>query len=206
MSVGGCCVWNRGPQGCLCTYRTIVADPPWLERGAGKCKRGADRHYSLLSSRDIPRVMMSAPDWRIADDAHMYLWITDNFLQDGLYVASQLGFRYVRTLAWFKGDDAEQDEDIKLQMGIGQYLRGQHELCLFCVRGDGYAVRTERRDIGSAIIARRGEHSAKPEAFYQLVEQRSYGPYLEMFSRRARPGWAAWGNQVAPIADTPEVS
>lgn len=179
------------------TYSTIVADPPWQERGAGKCKRGADRHYPLLSTRDIPRVMMSAPEWRPANDAHLYLWVTNNFLSDGLFVMSALGFRYVTNLVWVKG--TLRDESVDPQLGIGQYFRGQHELCFFGVRGDGYAVRTERRDIGSALIATRGRHSAKPSSSYELIEQRSRGPYLEMFARSGRPGWDAWGNQ-APAA------
>lgn len=174
------------------TIATVLADPPWKEHGAGKSVRGAQRHYPLLSTRDIPRVMMSAPQWTIADDAHMYLWVTDNFLQDGLFVASSLGFSYVRTIAWFKGDT----ETEHLQSGIGQYFRGCHELCLFCVRGDGYAVRTERRDLKSAFIERRTLHSRKPDSFYDLVEARSAGPYLEMFARSGRPGWESWGNEA----------
>lgn len=188
----------REPQ-----YATITADPPWLERGAGKCKRGADRHYPLLDTHDIPRVMMSAPEWRPATDAHLYLWVTNNFLSDGLFVMSALGFRYVTNIAWFKGSEEIDQNDVahvELQTGIGQYFRGQHELCLFGVRGDGYAVRTERRNIGSAFLDRRGKHSAKPESFHAMVEARSRGPYLEMFARSGRPGWDAWGNQAPEVA------
>lgn len=176
------------------TFATIVADPPWQERGAGKSKRGADRHYPLLPTRDIARVMFSAPAWRPADDAHLYLWVTDNFLPDGLFVMSTLGFRYVRAIVWVKGE--ERMAHVDLQMGIGQYFRGQHEICLFGVRGDGYAIRTDRKDLGSVLVDRRGRHSAKPPSFYDLVEQRSRGPYLEMFCRSPRAGWSAWGNEL----------
>lgn len=173
-------------------FRTVLLDPPWLERGAGKVKRGADRHYPLLPTVDIPRVIQSAPVWhRIADDAHMYLWATNNFLQDGLWVMSMLGFRYVTKLEW-----------VKDRVGLGQYWRGRTEPLLFGVRGEGYAVRTERRDLDNVIDdpdcygAPRGEHSAKPELFRDLIEQRSHGPYLEMFARTPREGWTLWGNEA----------
>jgi N6-adenosine-specific RNA methylase IME4 len=178
----------------MINFATITADPPWLERGAGKSIRGAQRHYPLLRTRDIPRVMMVAPEWRPAKHAHLYLWVTNNFLQDGLYVMSALGFRYVTNIAWLKGE--ERAEETSLQAGIGQYFRGAHELCLFGVRGSGLVQRTARRDIKSAFVARRDVHSRKPESFYELVEARSNGPYLECFARSGRPGWASWGNEA----------
>lgn len=178
-------------------FRTVLADPPWLERGAGKVKRGADRHYPLLPTHDIPRVMQSAPQWHdVADGAHLYLWVTNNFLPDGLWVMSMLGFRYVTNLAW-----------VKDRAGLGQYFRGKHELLLFGVRGSGFDVRTERRDLDTVIDdptlygAPRGEHSAKPHLFHELIEQRSHGPYLEMFARTNRVGWSAWGNQAPEPAE-----
>ena len=78
-------------------YRCIVADPPWNERGGGKIKRGADRHYPLMKTPDIA-CMLLAPAWRPAESCHLWLWVTDNFLPDGLLVMDALGFRYVRTM------------------------------------------------------------------------------------------------------------
>lgn len=173
------------------TYATIMADPPWLERGSGKCKRGADKHYPLLHTRDIPGVMQASPLWQPADDCHLYLWVTSNHLPSGLEVMRALGFRYVSQFAWVKAR-----EGVRVQVGIGQYFRGQHELCLFGVRGDGYAVRTDARNVGSVIIAPRTRHSQKPEAAYELIERRSKGPRLEMFARTKRGGWDAWGNAI----------
>lgn len=174
-------------------FRTIMADPPWLERGGGKIKRGADRHYPLLATRDIPRVMMNAPLWNPALDAHLYLWATNNFLPDALGVVSTLGFRYITNICW-----------VKDRAGLGQYFRGQHELLLFAVRGRGFDAKTEDRSITSVLDepsvygSPRGQHSAKPHLFHELVEQRSTGPYLEMFGRgEPREGWQSWGNEVA---------
>ena len=76
-------------------YRTVLADPPWCERGGGKIKRGADRHYSVLKTPQIVALMQAQLDARtIAPDAHMYLWVTNNFLADGLLVMRELGFTY----------------------------------------------------------------------------------------------------------------
>jgi len=166
--------------------RTIVADPPWNERGAGKIKRGADKHYPLLKKGDIGYLMS---EWLKEEDLHenlhMYLWVTNNFLKDGLWVIDHLGFRYITNLAWAKPS-----------FGLGRYFRGQHEICLFAIRGRGFDSRTEFNDIASLIEAPKRRHSQKPDEFYQLVEKRSKGRYLELFSRRtSKKDWTIKGNQ-----------
>lgn len=166
-------------------FAAIMADPPWLERGGGKIKRGADRHYKLLHTREIPVVMTAAPVWRPAENSHLYLWATNNFLKDGLWVMAELGFRYITTVTWAKD-----------RIGLGQYFRGQTEHMLFGVRGRLPAlVRTE----STLIVAPRRKHSQKPEAAYERIERVSPGPYLEMFARggAVRGGWTAWGNEAA---------
>lgn len=176
----------------MTNYRTILADLPWKESGGGRIKRGADRHYPLLPTKKIPGVMKDSPNWCPADDSHLYLWVTNTFLPDGLWVMEELGYRYVTNIAW-----------IKDRTGLGQYFRGQHELLLFGVRGTGYNVRTDRRDLsgvldeGGFVEAPRGKHSAKPTTFHELIEARSKGPYLEMFAREPREGWDIWGTDVA---------
>lgn len=169
-------------------YRTILIDPPWPERGGGKCKRGADRHYSLLSVRDIPRVILSAPLFNPDDNAHCYLWATNNYLPDALWVMSMIGFEYKTKITWGKD-----------RVGLGQYFRGQTEDLLFGVRGKGRArdVCTQRRDLTTLQLScKSSRHSEKPEVFYQLIEGRSKGPYLEMFARAGRAGWEFWGDEM----------
>jgi N6-adenosine-specific RNA methylase IME4 len=157
-----------------------------MEKGGGKIKRGADRHYKLLKVPDIIRVMTQAEPWNeIGDDAHMYLWVTNNHLQNGLKVMEALGFRYVTNVCWVKGS-----------FGLGQYFRGQHELCLFGVRGRGFSVRSNNRSISSVLKCPKGPHSAKPEDFYAMVEKRSEGPFLEMFARQRRSNWTVWGDEI----------
>lgn len=199
-------------------YRTVQLDPPWLERGGGKSKRGADKHYPLLPTPQILEVVASSP-MNMADNAHMWMWVTDNFLKDGLWLMENLGFRYVRTFQWVKvkGHPATldfetgwavvpDDEDgLSIRYGIGQYARGAHEMMLFGVTGKGQdpSVCTDRRDIPSVFFAPVPKdsnnariHSRKPDAAYELIEARSKGPYLELFARRDLPGWDSWGNEA----------
>ena len=83
-------------------YRCVVIDPPWLERGAGKIKRGADRHYNLMHTDGIIALLRFEIEPKLANDCHLWLWVTNNYLPDGLLVMSALGFRYVTNLAWVK--------------------------------------------------------------------------------------------------------
>lgn len=189
-------------------YHTIVLDPPWLERGGGKIKRGADRHYSLLPTKDILLVIAKSGFFRPADHAHAYMWVTNNFLPDGIWLMQQLGFDYKTNIGW-----------AKTRAGVGQYFRGKHELILFGIRGKGKdeSVYSGRKDIVSWWDASSDEdtyieaehvrsggkrvHSAKPAVFYDLVESRSKGPYIDMFSRyRHNEKWDCWGNEAPEAA------
>lgn len=165
------------------SYHTIVADPPWWHSGGGHCKRGADRHYPLLKTPQIIEAMLRSPLWLPAENSHLYLWVTNNFLPDGLHVMEALGYRYVTNVVW-----------VKQCFGLGHYFRGQHEIALFGVRG---RLTTAARDLPSVIHAKRTVHSKKPDEFFELVERASPPPRLEMFARTPRPGWDAWGNDPA---------
>jgi len=167
------------------TYSCLLADPPWHESGGGKCKRGADRHYPLLKTPDIIRVMLSADSWRPAPNAHLWLWVTNNYLPDGLHVMKALGFRYVTNAVWAKD-----------RMGLGQYLRGQHELLLFGVRGRLRGASKVTPSLLGGGLLRRTKHSKKPEMAYAAIEQVSPGPRVEFFARSLREGWDSWGNEV----------
>lgn len=169
-------------------YQTILADPPWRESGGGQIKRGADRHYPLMHTKEIMALPVEA--WA-APDAHLYLWVTNNFLEDGLHVVKAWGFRFVTVITWMKD-----------RQGLGQYFRGLTEHCLFGVRGrvpyaltdDGHRL----QGVTGFFEAPRGEHSVKPEELRLMAEKVSPGPRLEMFARRAAPGWDVWGNQAPP--------
>lgn len=163
-------------------YKCILADPPWYMQGGGVCKRGADKHYALLKTPEIIHTILKAPEWIPANDAHLWLWVTNNFLKDGLHVMQALGFRYITNVVW-----------VKPHFGTGQYIRGQHELLLFGVKG---RLPSLSRSIGSVISAKPSIHSKKPEESFKLIEGISPGPRIEFFSRCRREGWDYFGNQI----------
>lgn len=165
-------------------YRTILADPPWMEREGGECVRGAQRHYPLMHTQEIIDYMKAI---EVEEDAHLYLWVTNNFLTDGLKVIEALGFRNVTNLVW-----------VKDKIGLGQYFRGQHELCLFNVKGRlpyRYSTDPTRSccEESTVITARRKSHSEKPPEIYRKIEATSPPPYLEVFARCHREGWDVMG-------------
>lgn len=168
-------------------YRTIVIDPPWPERGGGVIKRGADAHYPLLNTSEIADVIEGAAMWAPDDDCHLYLWATNTHLPAAVTLMDRLGYRYITTLTWAKD-----------RIGLGQYFRGQTEHVLFGVRGSSPIPPDQR--LSTLIAARRGDHSRKPDRFYEIVEQVSPGPRLEMFARRRRFGWDVWGNEAPEFA------
>ena len=166
-------------------YQIIYADPPWNERGGGKTKRGADRHYPLMKTKDI--MALNVPS---AENAHLYLWVTNNFLPDGLAVMKAWGFDYKTIITW------EKD-----RIGLGQYFRGITEHCLFGVKGMiPYKILDGKRYQGITVIyAPKGKHSEKPEEMRDLIHKVSDRPgfnKLEMFARKELPGWDVWGNEV----------
>lgn len=124
----------------------------------------------------------------IDENAHLYLWATNNFLRAGLDVMKAWGFQYKTTITW-----------VKDRMGLGQYFRGQSEHCLFGVRGVlPYKILDGKRVQGvTAFFAPRTAHSTKPEEMRRMIERVSYAPRLELFARRQVLGWDVWGNQVA---------
>ena len=169
-------------------YSTIIADPPWYQRGGGKSKRGADKHYTIMKEHEIKEVMESALDGKVTDDAHLYLWVANNHLPEAMRIIEHLGFRYITNIVWAKS-----------RFGLGRYFRGQHELCLFATKGRGFSVRTDVNNVSSLLgqdLISPTKHSSKPQQMYELVESRSDGPYLELFARSTRPGWDVWGNEV----------
>ena len=174
-------------------HRTVLLDPPWPEQGGGKIKRGADRHYSLIKTKhEMLRTIVQCEHWPPADDAHVYMWTTDNYLTWAVWLFEAFGAKLHRTLPWRK-----------TRMGLGQYFRGCHELLLFGTIGRGFAVKTDATLRTDALMDLdwRGKHSEKPPASYELIEARSEGPYLELFARSSRPGWTSWGNEVRDVVD-----
>lgn len=184
-------------------YRCIAMDPPWDESGGGKCKRGADRHYPLIKKKeDIRDTVINSGYWRPADDCHLWMFVTNNFLEDGLWLMRELGFTYKTNRVWAKmevlsepggGIDAAKSVYVKQKHGLGQYLWGEHELLLFGSRGKAHLPPTKGRPGTLLLAPRTKQHSEKPPEAYADMEFISPGPRLEIFARDPRPGWDVWG-------------
>jgi len=160
-------------------YRTIVADPPWhWPHGYGYGTNGA-LPYPTMTLGEICELPISD----FADQsAHLYLWVTNNTLRYGFSVVGAWGFTFRTVIVWCK------------TLGLGGAWRNSTEFVLYGERGK---TDVQRRDVGNwHQWPRTTRHSEKPEAFFDLVEQVSPGPYLELFSRRQRLGWDTWGNEA----------
>jgi len=168
------------------SWKCILMDPPWNEKGGGRIKRGADRHYPVMKKHDIIRTIHQSGVWTPYENCHLWMWVTNNFLKDGLFVMEALGFRYITNAVWAKDG----------RPGLGQYMRGKHELILFGVKGRlGSRVKDESTLIGDGLVAR-GCHSEKPKSSYAKIRRISPGPRLEMFARAKCRGFTPWGNEV----------
>lgn len=173
-------------------FSTILADPPW--RFANRTGKVAPEHRRLDRYSTMPLDAILALDVKsiLATNAHLYLWVPNALLPDGLEVMKAWGFRYVSNIIWAKrrkdgGPDGR---------GVGFYFRNVTELLLFGVRGSMRTLAPGRSQV-NMIETRKREHSRKPDEQYDLIEACSPGAYLELFARHARPGWTAWGDESA---------
>ena len=167
-------------------YKTIYADPPWHESGGGKIKRGADRHYPLMKTTEIESLPVNGLIH--PDGCHLYLWATNNHLQDAFKVINAWGFEYITTITWMKD-----------RPGLGQYFRGITEHCLFAVTKKRlpYKVIARKRQQGlTGFYELKREHSRKPDIMRNMIETVSYKPRIALFAREEHSGWDCWGDEV----------
>lgn len=178
-------------------FGTIVADPPWAFSNKAT-RAAATDHYKTLPVHAIQSfTIYGTPIHKLATDAaHLYLWVPDALLRDGLSVVDAWGFDLKQILTWAKTDSKTG----KLQMGLGNYFRHASEHCLFATRGK---CKARVNDLMDLFWAPRTEHSRKPELLQDMAEKLSPGPYLEIFGRRLRPGWFVFGDQVPVAAAQP---
>lgn len=171
-------------------YSTILADPPWqFQNRTGKM---APEHKRLLRypTMELKEIKELPVGKLAAAQSHLYLWVPNALLEEGLRVMEAWGFTYKSNLVWSKvrkdgGPDGR---------GVGFYFRNVTELVLFGVRGRMRTLAPGRRQV-NIIATRKREHSRKPDEIYDVIEACSPGPYLEVFARFRRPGWNQWGNE-----------
>jgi N6-adenosine-specific RNA methylase IME4 len=147
-------------------FQTVMADPPW--RFTNRTGKVAPEHRRLdrYDTMDLEAIKALPVSDHVADNAHLYLWVPNALLPEGMDVMKAWGFRYVST-----------------------------ELILFGVRGRMRTLPPARSQV-NMIETRKREHSRKPDEQYSFIESCSPGPYLEMFARQAQPGWQVWGNEA----------
>lgn len=169
-------------------YKTILADPPW--RFTNRTGKVAPEHkrlnrYDTLSLKEIPVSLVAG------DASHLYLWVPNALLPEGLEVMKAWGFQYKSNLIWHKvrkdgGPDGR---------GVGFYFRNTTEIILFGIRGSMRTLQPGRSQV-NIIRTQKQEHSRKPDGLYEIIEKCSPGPFLEMFARGKRNGWDVFGNQA----------
>lgn len=178
-------------------FSTVLADPPWqFTNRTGKVAPEHKRlaRYATLSLKDIMEIPVVHS---LEDSAHLYLWVPNALLQEGLQVMESWGFKYKTNIVWQKiRKDGEPDG-----RGVGFYFRNTTELLLFGVRGSMRTLAPGRSQV-NVIKSRKREHSRKPDEQYELIEACSPGPYLELFARNTRSGWTGWGNQAEEYQPT----
>jgi N6-adenosine-specific RNA methylase IME4 len=174
-------------------FATILADSPW--RFQNKTGKVAPEHRRLSRYATMTFAEIAAlPVDRIATGtAHLYLWIPNALLPEGLMVLKSWGFTYKSNIVWHKvrkdgGSDGR---------GVGFYFRNVTELILFGTRGKNARTLPPGRTQVNLIASRKREHSRKPDEQYPVIESCSPGPFIELFSRGRREGWTSWGNEAS---------
>ena len=173
-------------------YATVLADPPW--RFVNRTGKMAPEHrrlsrYDTMMIDEISALPVSSI---AAEPAHLYLWVPNALLPDGLAVMKAWGFTYKSNIVWHKirkdgGSDGR---------GVGFYFRNVTELVLFGVRGRNARTLGPGRRQVNVVQTRKREHSRKPDELYSLIEACSPGPYIELFARGSRHNWTSFGNQA----------
>jgi N6-adenosine-specific RNA methylase IME4 len=182
---------SNGLPGLEGTFSTLLVDPPWrFQNRTGKMapEHKRLRRYRTMTTSEIADLQVQP---HTDDPSHLYLWVPNALLRDGLDVMDAWGFTYKTNLVWYKirkdgGPDGR---------GVGFYFRNVTEILLFGVKGSLRTLAPGRTQV-NVIPSRKREHSRKPDEVYQLVRDCSPGPYLELFARQRIAGWTQWGDEV----------
>ena len=173
-------------------YATVYADPPWrFQNRTGKVAPEHKRlnRYETMTLEDIKQLPVAHV---AAEKSHLYLWVPNALLPDGLAVMNAWGFEYKGNIIWEKvRKDGAPDG-----RGVGFYFRNVTEILLFGVRGGAFRTLPPARSQVNLIRTQKREHSRKPDEIVPIIESCSPGPYLELFARGDRAGWDMWGNQA----------
>jgi N6-adenosine-specific RNA methylase IME4 len=172
-------------------FGTVLADPPW--RFSNRTGKMAPEHKRLLryETMSMQEIYELPVPQLAAKESHLYLWVPNALILEGLEVMKRWGFTYKTNLIWYKirkdgGPDGR---------GVGFYFRNVTEVVLFGIRGSLRTLQPGRNQV-NIISTRKREHSRKPDELYEIIEKCSPGPYIELFARHKREGWSQWGNGI----------
>ena len=177
-------------------FRTVLADPPWQFVNRTGKMAPEHRRLSRYPTMGLAEICALPVAEVVAETAHLYLWVPNALLPEGLEVMSHWGFAYKSNLIWYKTrKDGGPD-----RRGVGFYFRNVTEVLLFGVRGKQARTLAPARSQENIISSQKREHSRKPDEQYALIERCSPGPRLELFARGPRLGWTVWGDQAESYA------
>lgn len=181
-------------------YNTIYADPPWQFRNrTGKVAPEHKRlaRYETMTLADIKQLPVAE---LAGEKAHLYLWVPNAMLPDGLAVMDAWGFEYKGNIVWEKVRKDGQPDG----RGVGFYFRNVTELLLFGIKKKSAPNRTlaPARSQVNLIRTQKREHSRKPDEMIPLIEACSQGPRIELFARGLRDGWDMWGDEATEAYET----
>ena len=173
-------------------FYTVYADPPWrFQNRTGKI---APEHKRLTryETMDLEEIKALPVSQIVGPKGHLYLWVPNALLPDGIEVLKAWGFEYKGNIIWEKvrkdgGPDGR---------GVGFYFRNVTEMLLFGVKGNNNRTLPPARSQVNLIRTQKREHSRKPDEIIPIIESCSPGPYIELFARGDREGWAMWGDQA----------
>lgn len=178
-------------------FGTILADPPWQFQNRTGKMAPEHKRLSRYGTMTLQEIIELPVHLCAAERSHLYLWVPNAMLEDGLRVMRAWGFTYKSNIVWHKirkdgGSDGR---------GVGFYFRNVTELILFGVRGKDVRTLRPGRTQVNLIATRKREHSRKPDEVHELIESCSWGPYLELFARTRRESWTIWGNEAPEDAN-----
>ena len=184
-------------------FPVIYADPPWpwdtWGSASGKIRSAPDNHYGTSTLDQIMKLPVAA---LAADDCALLLWCTGPHIAIGSHVEIMTAWGFEpSTIAfdWVKQNPSGEG----LHAGMGYWTRSNTEPCFIATKGSPLRLAT---NVHQVVMAPVGEHSAKPEEVRRRIEQLFPGPYLELYARKAVPGWTTWGNEIPRAQFAPPIS
>lgn len=173
-------------------FGTVLADPPWQFTNRTGKMAPEHKRLSRYGTMTLAEILSLPVPELMGSPAHLYLWVPNALLAEGLQVMKHWGFTYKTNLVWYKiRKDGGPD-----RRGVGFYFRNVTELVLFGTRGKNARTFAPGRRMPNLLTSRKREHSRKPDELYEIIEACSPGPYLELFARHARRGWHQWGDEL----------